>query len=164
MKSTLSIYQESSVIASQREKLFTIQFGSLEPIKVPLIVQGWWWRPILHRLRTKKDRYLSLDRGQGSQNKLRHHPSSKKRQGRTNPRCVKSKKKSKPNKRLEIQPVDLLEQEPLVPVTLDEEKQEKALKDDDKTLTNCQNRYVNILSLPCNTQSFMLTMSKMLVI
>jgi len=32
--------RKSSIIAPQREELFTIQFGSLEPIVVPLIVQG----------------------------------------------------------------------------------------------------------------------------
>jgi len=45
----------------------------------------------------------------------------RKRQGRRKtPRCAKSNKKSKASKRQEVQPIDLLEQKPLVPITLKE--------------------------------------------
>ena len=70
----------------------------------------------------KKGGRLSLEGGQEIQNKLSHRPfAKKKRQGRRKtPRCVKSKKKSNASKKQEVQPVDLLEQEPLVPITLQE--------------------------------------------
>jgi len=45
----------------------------------------------------------------------------KKRQGKKkNPRHIRSKERSKTNKGQEIRPIDLLEQEPLVPVTFEE--------------------------------------------
>ena len=45
----------------------------------------------------------------------------RKRQGRRkNPRCRKGKKRANSDRKHEVQPVDLLEQEPLLPVTLEE--------------------------------------------
>jgi len=108
------------MIFSLREDLFTIQFGSLEAVVIPLLAQistvetglasnegeGW---TVVTRLKPRKP-------------KQPHAPplDCRKRQGNKNPRHTRSKKRSKINERQEIQPADLLEQELLVHVTLEE--------------------------------------------
>jgi len=44
----------------------------------------------------------------------------KRQEKKKNPRHIRSKKTSKTNKRYKIQPIELLEQEPLVSITLEE--------------------------------------------
>jgi len=92
----------------------------LEPIIIPLAAQ-------ISTVETN----LSLDDGERWTVVTRRKPRKpkqtqasplrrRKRQGKKNPRHVRSEKRSKTNKRQEIQPIDLLEQEPLVPITLEE--------------------------------------------
>jgi len=113
--------EKTDVSSSQREDVFTIQFGSLEPVVVPVAAQ-----------RLTLETSLASDDGEGWTVVTRQKPRKpkqtqapplrrKKRQGKKkNPRHARSKKRSKTNKRQKIQPIDLLEQKPLGPVTLKE--------------------------------------------
>jgi len=151
-----------------RMELFTIQFGNLEPVVVPPVVQtppleikpsidileddeeGWtlvtWRRP--KNQKWNQQLPVHCRKRQGRKKKLQH---------------IRDRKSSKANKKQDIQPIDLLGQKPLIPVTLEEfftveffdkvtinmisytkledkedgeeEKQEDSLKRDDKTLT-----------------------------
>ena len=60
--------------SSQREDVFTIQFGSLKPVVVPVVAQRLIVETSLAS-NDEKDGQLSLDESQGSQNRLRHHHS-----------------------------------------------------------------------------------------
>ena len=60
--------------SSQRDNLFTIRFGNLEPVVVTVVAQILTWRRVLLQM-TKKDGQLSLDERQGSQNRLKCHHS-----------------------------------------------------------------------------------------
>jgi len=103
----------------------TIQFGSLKPMVFPVMVpttlveveptldtfsdddEGWTF---VTRRRPKKQRHTQPP-----------PPRQRKRQGRKkNPRCPKGKKRPNSDRKHKVQPVDLLEQEPLLPVTLEE--------------------------------------------
>jgi len=112
--------KESSTIRSQG--LFTIQFGSLEPAVIPVTVR----RPVMETNSNpteEEERWTLVSRRRPRNPKQAQPPSlhQRKRQGRKKtPRCAKSKKKSKASKRHEVQPIDLLEQEPLIPITLEE--------------------------------------------
>jgi len=107
------------------EEWVTIQFGSLELVVFPVMVpttlveveptldtfsdddEGW---TLVTRRRPKKQRHPQPP-----------PPRQRKRQGRKkNPRHPKGKKRPNSNKKHEAEPVDLLEQEPLLPVTLEE--------------------------------------------
>ena len=107
------------------EELVTIQFGSLEPVMLSIRVpkklveaklvpdilsedaEGW---TLVTRWRPKKQRHIKPP------------PLHRiKRQGRKkNSRCPKEKKRPKSDRKHEVQRVDLLEQERLLPVTLEE--------------------------------------------
>ena len=76
--------EESSLIASQREELFTIQFGSLEHIVVPLMVQGSVVETNLTLVEDKEGWTLV---------------TQKRQRRRKNPRCAKGKKKAKTKER-----------------------------------------------------------------
>ena len=110
---------------SLTEEWVSIQFGSLEPVvflvMVPTTVveveptlntfsdddEGW---TLVTRRRPKKQRHAQPP-------PLRR----RKRQGRKkNPRRPKGRKRPNSDRKHEVQPVDLLEQEPLLPITLEE--------------------------------------------
>jgi len=107
------------------EEWVTIQFGSLEPVVFPVVVpttlveveptldtfsdddEGW---TLVTRRRLKKQRHTQPP-----------PPRQRKRQGKKkNSRRPKGKKRPNSNRKHEAQPVDMLEQEPLLPVTLEE--------------------------------------------
>jgi len=107
------------------EELFTIQFRSLDllvpSLMIPTIIievdlvldildeddEGW---TLATRRRFRKQILVEPP--------LLHR---RKRQGKKmNPRCPKGKKRSNAGKKHKAQPIDLLEQEPPVPVTLEE--------------------------------------------
>ena len=107
--------------SSQREDVFTIQFGSLEPIVVPVAAQIL----IVEMSLASNDEEGCTIVTRRKPRKPKHAQAPplhrRKRQGKKkNPRHIRSKKRSKTKKGQEIQLVDLLEQELLVPITLKE--------------------------------------------
>jgi len=72
-------------------------------------------------MKITNDGRSSLDEGLGSKRRFNHPTLSKKSHAKNKkPRCPRGKKKPNSDKRHEVQPVELLEQELLVPVTLEE--------------------------------------------
>jgi len=109
------------VISSEGGGSFTIQLGNLEPIFIPLVAQIAMVEMSLAS--NDEEGCTIVTRRKPRKPKHAQAPPlhRRKRQGKKkNPRHIRSKKRSKTKKRQEIQLVDLLEQELLVPITLEE--------------------------------------------
>jgi len=107
------------------EELVTIQFGSLELVVLLVMVLNALMeaKPVLDILSEDDEAWTLVTRRRPKKQRHTQPPPlrRRKRQGRRkNPRCRKGKKRANSDRKHEVQPVDLLEQEPLLPVTLEE--------------------------------------------
>jgi len=122
---TTICYEHYPLAPSLTEEWVSIQFGSLEPVvflvMVPTTVVEV--EPTLNTFSDDDEGWTLVTRRRPQKQRHAQPPPLRrtKRQGRKkNPRRPKGRKRPNSDRKHEVQPVDLLEQEPLLPVTLEE--------------------------------------------
>jgi len=107
------------------KELVIIQFGSLEPVVLPVMVSTTFMeaKPVPDILNEDDEGWTLVTRRRPKKQRPIQPPPlcRRKRQGRKkNPRCPRGKKMPNSDRKHEVHPIDLLEEEPLLPVTVEE--------------------------------------------